>query len=147
MLPALDRVLLGRQAECVPAHGMQHVKAAHPFVASNNVRRGITLWMSDVQPCPTWIGKHVEDVKFRLRGIEIFLAGIRRMKKLPLLPNGLPLWFEPVEWIWFAALAAHRIRIKNPGIHERKLKFYSSVPGFQILFQGDSASRGDPQSA
>src|ERR1700730_14307874 len=114
MLSALDCVLLGGQTECVPTHGMQHVEAAHPSVAGNDVGRGITFRMSNVQPCPTWVREHVEDVKFRLRGIETVLAGVRRMKKLPLLPNGLPFWFDLVERIRFAALAAHYKSIRKP---------------------------------
>src|SRR4029434_7864785 len=50
-----------------------------------------------------------EDVKFRRRAVEILLARIWRVKKLALLPDRLPFWLDLVEWIWFAALAAHRI--------------------------------------
>jgi hypothetical protein len=45
------------------------------------------------------------------------------VKKLPLLPNGLPFRFDLVEWIWFAPFAAHYISIRNPGNEEKKLKF------------------------
>ena len=34
MLAGLDRVLLRRQAERVPAHRMQHIEALHPLVAA-----------------------------------------------------------------------------------------------------------------
>jgi hypothetical protein len=29
------------------------------------------------------------------------------MKNLALIPDGVPLWLDPVEWIRFAALAIH----------------------------------------
>jgi hypothetical protein len=29
------------------------------------------------------------------------------MKDLALIPDGLPFWLDPVEWIRFAALAIH----------------------------------------
>src|SRR5438445_13793504 len=107
MLTAFYCILLGGQTELVPTHWMQHVKATHPFVASNDVRCGITFGMSDVQPCPARVRKHVEDVKFWLRRIETFLARIGHMKELSLLPDGLPFWFDLVEWIRFATLATH----------------------------------------
>src|SRR6266567_8836936 len=107
MLAAFDRVLLSGQTECVPAHRMQHAEATHPFVPRNNIGGGITFGMSHVQARPAWVREHVEDVKFWLRRIETFLARIRRMKKLPLLPDALPFWFDPVEWIRFAALVTH----------------------------------------
>ena len=107
MLAAFDRVLLRGQAECVPAHRMQHAEAAHPFVARNNVRGGVTFGMPDVQARPARVRKHVEDVKFWLRRIETFLARIGHMKKLSLLPDGLPFWFDLVERIRFATLATH----------------------------------------
>ncbi len=78
--PDLDRVLLRRQTECVPAHRMQNVEAAHAFVARDDVSGGVTFGMSDVQTRAARIRKHVEDVKFRLRRIEIFLARIGRVK-------------------------------------------------------------------
>src|SRR5438552_8572565 len=107
MLAAFDRVLLRGQTECVPTHRMQHVEAAHPFVAGYDVRCGVTFGMSNVQPSPARVRKHVEYIKFWFPGIETLLAGIGRMKKLPLLPDGLPFWFDLVERIRFATLATH----------------------------------------
>ncbi len=107
MLAAFDRVLLRGQTECVPAHRMQHAEAAQPFVARNDVRGGVTFGMSNVQPRPAGVRKHVEDVKFWLGRIETVFARIRRVKKLSLLPDGLPFWFDLVERIRFATLATH----------------------------------------
>ena len=110
MLAGLDRVLLRRQAERVPAHRMQHVEAAHPLVARDDVRRGVALRMSDVQPGAARVRKHVEHVKLRLRRIEAGLAGIRRVKAGVLVPETLPLRLDLIERIGFAALAAHEKR-------------------------------------
>ena len=107
MLAAFDRVLLRGQAECVPTHRMQHVEAAHPFVASYDVRGGVTFGMPNVQARPARVRKHVEDVKFWLPKVETFFARIGRMKKLPLFPDGLPFRFDLVERIRFATLASH----------------------------------------
>jgi len=62
MLPAFDRVLLGRQAERVPAHRVQHVVAAHEPGARHDVGGGVPLGMTDVQTDAGRIGEHVEDV-------------------------------------------------------------------------------------
>ena len=99
VLAAFHGILLRRQTECVPTHRMQHIEATHPFVAGDDIGCGVTFRVAYVQPCPTWVGKHVQNVKFRLRRIETFLARVRRMEKLPLFPNGLPFWFELIEGI------------------------------------------------
>ena len=41
------------------------------------------------------------------RGIEVRFAGVRRMKKLALVPDGLPFRLNLVERVWFAAVATH----------------------------------------
>jgi hypothetical protein len=83
---------------------MQHIESAHPLVTRDDIGGSIPFGVANVQTCATRIGKHVEDVKFRLRGIETFFIGIGRMKKLLLFPDGLPFWFELIEWVRFAAL-------------------------------------------
>jgi hypothetical protein len=45
------------------------------------------------------------------------------MKKLPFLPDRLPLWLDLIKWIWFTAFAAHYTSIRNPGKQEKKLEF------------------------
>src|ERR1044071_8495358 len=105
MLAGLDRVLFRWQPERVPAHRMQHVEAAHPFVARDDISSGVTFRMSDMKTSPAWIGKHVEDVEFRFCRVKARLAGVRHVKKLPLIPKTLPFGFKPVERVGFAALA------------------------------------------
>src|ERR1700719_3878099 len=109
MLAALDRILLRRQAERIPAHWVQNIESTHPFVASNDVGSGVALRMADVQTGAARIRKHVEHIKLRLLGIEVLLAGIHRVKDLALVPDFLPLRLNLVERIRFAAFAAHRI--------------------------------------
>src|SRR5438067_9679571 len=122
MLPRFDGVLLRRQTECIPAHWMQHVEPAHPFVARDDVGGGVTFRMSHLQAGAARIRKHVEDVIFRFRRIETFLARIGRMKQLLLVPEALPFGFEPIEWIWFAARAHDRLDYCHP---ERKRQYGS----------------------
>ena len=107
MLTGFDRVLLRGQTECVPAHRVQDVEAAHAFVARNDVGGGVAFRMTNVQPGPARVRKHVEHVEFWLRRIETFLAGVGRVKKLALVPDGLPFRLDLVERIWFTAVATH----------------------------------------
>jgi XTP/dITP diphosphohydrolase len=81
--------------------------------------------VADVQSGPAWIGKHVEDVELRFGRVEIFLAGIWRVKGAGLVPNGLPFWFEMIEWVRFAALV-HAERIRNTGKQEENRNFLRS---------------------
>src|SRR6476660_9871319 len=105
MLTRLDRLLFRRQAECVPAHRMKDVAAAHAFVARHNVSRGVTFGMPDVQPRAAGIREHVEDVELWLGVIEVFLARLGGVKCRGVIPNALPLLDEPIEEIGSAARA------------------------------------------
>src|SRR5512132_1812897 len=105
MLPSFDRVLLRWQTKRVPAHRVQDVEAAQAFIASNDVGGGVPFRVSNVQPGPARVREHVEHVEFRFRRIETLLAGVRRVKKLALVPDGLPFRLDLVERIWFTAVA------------------------------------------
>src|SRR4029077_17382310 len=107
MLPSFDRVLLSGQAKRVPAHRVQDVEAAQPFIASNDVGRGVTFRVTNVKTGPARVRKHIEHVEFWLRRIEPLLTGVGRVKKLALVPDGLPFRFDLVERIWFTAVATH----------------------------------------
>src|SRR5437762_7862197 len=111
MLTRLDRILFRRQAECVPAHRMKDVAAAHPFVARDNVRRGATFGVPDVQARAAGIREHVEDVELWLGAIEVFLARIGGVKRPAFIPKALPLRLEPIEGIRFAARSHVRLRL------------------------------------
>ena len=108
VLSRFDRILLSGKSERIPAHRMQHVKPAHPLVARDDVGRGVTFRMSDVQTRAARIWKHIEDVELRLCRIEIRIAGVRRMEAAVFFPDRLPFRLEMVEWERLAAFAAHR---------------------------------------
>ena len=55
-------VLLGRQAEGVPAHRVQNALAPHPLEAADDVGGRIAFRVADVQSLPARVGKHVQDV-------------------------------------------------------------------------------------
>ena len=86
--PRLDGVVLGRQTERVPAHGMQHVHAAHALVAAEDVGGRVTFRMPDVEPLARRIGKHVENVVLGLGRVLGDLEG------LVLFPVLLPAWLD-----------------------------------------------------
>ena len=65
----LDGVVLGRQAERVPAHRVQHAEPLHPLPARDDVGRGVALAVADVQARAGRVGEHVQRVELRLRGI------------------------------------------------------------------------------
>ena len=52
----------------VPAHRVQDIEAAHALIAGDDVGRRVSLGVTHMQPLPGGIGKHVEDVVFRLVG-------------------------------------------------------------------------------
>src|SRR5262245_29590958 len=107
MLTAFDRVLLRWQTKRVPAHGMQDIETAQALVARYNVSRRVAFGVTNVQPRPARVRKHIEHVEFWLRKIETLLAWVKRVKKLALLPNGLPFPLDLVERIWFTTVATH----------------------------------------
>ena len=63
MLAGLDGVLLGGQAEGVPADRMQDVVAERAAIAGQNVRGGVAFRVPDMQPRAGRVGEHVEDVE------------------------------------------------------------------------------------
>src|SRR3954447_1597625 len=107
VLPGFDRVLLRGQTKSIPAHRVQDVEAAQSLIARNNVGGGVAFRMTNVQPGPAGVRKHIEHVEFWLRRIETFLAGVRRVKKLALVPDGLPFRLDLVERVWFTAVPSH----------------------------------------
>ena len=104
VLAGLDGVLLGRQAERVPAHRVQHVVAAHPPEARDDVRRGVALGMPDVQAAAARVGEHVEHVELRLGGIEVRVAGVGRAEGLFFSPDRLPFRLDAVVRIGLSLL-------------------------------------------
>ena len=63
MLAGFDGVLFGREAEGVPAHGVQHVESGSAPVAGEDIRGGVAFRMTDMESGAGRIGEHVEDVE------------------------------------------------------------------------------------
>ena len=85
---ALHGGVLGRHAEGVPAHRMQHVEARGALVARDHVAHGVVAHMAHVD-APRRIGEHLQHVVFRAR---VVVAGREDAALVPdLLPAGLGL--------------------------------------------------------
>ncbi len=78
--------VLGRHAEGVPAHRMQHVKSARALVAGNHVAHRIIADMAHVDAAGR-IGKHFQHVIFFARIL------VSRPENFFFLPNPLPFGF------------------------------------------------------
>ena len=81
-----DGVVLRRQSEGVPAHGVQNVEALHAFEAAVYVGRGVALGVSDVQSGAGRIREHVQNVN----GLSSLVAVDGRVGFF-LFPHFLPL--------------------------------------------------------
>ena len=88
--PRLDRVLLGRQAERVPPHRVQHVEPAHPLVPAQNIRRRVPLRVPHVQARPARIREHVQAIKLRSRPVPPLFARVRLLERPQPIPHALP---------------------------------------------------------
>ncbi len=91
----LDGILLGRQAERVEAHRVQHVVAGHPLVAGEHVGADVAERMADVQTDARRVREHVLDEQLLAAlGDEIRIAEwpgrVRRLEHAVLLPAVLP---------------------------------------------------------
>ena len=77
-------MLLGRQAEGVPSHRVEHIEAPGPLVARDDVRGRVALGVADVEPRPRGVGKHVEHVELLSARVPLGAEGA------VLLPVDLP---------------------------------------------------------
>ena len=80
---ALHRGVLGRHAEGVPAHRMQHVHAHGAFVARDHVAHRVVAHVAHVD-APRRIGEHLQHVVFRPRVV------VRGREDAALVPGLLP---------------------------------------------------------
>src|SRR5436190_5232005 len=113
---------------------MQDIESAQALVTRDDIRGSITFGVANVQACAARVGKHIQDVKLRLGGIETFLAGIGRVKELSLFPDGLPFRFELVEWVRFATLVHgsttnghERTQIHKKSLHARDFPLFAAI--------------------
>ena len=91
VLPGLDGVLLGGQAEGVVAHRVQDVVAVHPPEAAGDVGAQVAQRVADVQPGPRGVREHVHrevlgPVGDLLEALAQPADGVRRVER----PLGLP---------------------------------------------------------
>ena len=86
----LDRRVLGRQPERVPAHRMEDVEALGPLQPGDDVAHRVVADMAHVD-APRGIGEHLEHVVFRPRPVD------RRLEAAALLPDLLPLGLGGAE--------------------------------------------------
>ena len=92
----LDGVVLGRQAERVPADGKQHVIAFHAALAGDDIHRRVAARMADVQARAGRIRELDQRVEFRL-----LMAGFR-LKAMGLFPLLLPFQLNLIGIVSFA---------------------------------------------
>ena len=95
----LDGGVLGRQAERVPAHGMEDFAATHALEAGHGVADRVVPHVAHVQP-PGGVRQHFQAVKLRAPG------SLPRLESTLLAPALLPFALEGVELI--AILSLHR---------------------------------------
>ena len=72
----LDRRVLGRQAECIPTHRLQHVVPGHALVAADHVADGVVAHVAHVQRTGR-IRQHRQAVVLGLVGSLVDLEGAR----------------------------------------------------------------------
>ena len=85
---AVDRRVLRRHAEGVPAHRVQHGVAHRPFEARHHVAHGVVAHVAHVD-APRRVGEHLQHVVFRPR--VVVLGGENAALGPDLLPAGLGL--------------------------------------------------------
>ena len=83
-VPVLDRSILGRQAERVPAEGMQHVEAEHPLHPRHHVANHVVADVPHVGVA-RGVGEHLEAVVLRSGGL------LRHLERAGAGPPLLPL--------------------------------------------------------
>ena len=81
-----DGGVFRRQAEGVPAHGMQHVEAARPLVAGDHVADRVVAGVADMEASRR-VREHLQHVVFGTAGV------LGRDEATALVPDRLPLSF------------------------------------------------------
>jgi hypothetical protein len=88
----LDGGVLRRQAEGIPAHGMQDVEPAHPFVTGQQVADGVHAHVTHVD-APGRVRKHLQAIEL---GAARLFADV---KLFPLRPDPLPFGLDFLDGI------------------------------------------------
>ena len=84
----LDGKVLGRQAERIPSHRVQHVIALHTLFTRHNVKRSIGARMAYMQALTGRIREFDQRIKLFL------FAAVFRLEAMCLIPDVLPLLFN-----------------------------------------------------
>src|SRR5215831_13532468 len=136
MLPRLDGVLFGRQAEGIKAERVQDSAAVHAKVAGKDVRRDVAERMPDVQSFAGWIRKHVDNVEFARRvQCGPIREGSNRVGSLKYAlfgPDPLPFRFD---------LAGKCSAIPELGISSAWLRIHGYAPPKSCRISGRSSRR------
>jgi hypothetical protein len=98
VLARLDRVVLGRQAERVVAHRVDHLEAVAPAKVRDRVAERVVLQVPDVR-LPGRVREHLQHVVLGLRIVEARLAGVRHLPGALLLPDPLPAALDVVRLV------------------------------------------------
>jgi hypothetical protein len=96
----LDGRVFGGQTEGVPAHGVQHVEAAHPFIAGQRVANGVVAHVADVQRA-AGVRQHLQHVILGAGGV-LFRLVERRVA----VPAVVPFQFQLLRVV---LLFGHRV--------------------------------------
>ena len=103
--PALHRRVLGRQAERVPAEGMQDLESLHPLHPRQHVAHDVVARMPDRQ-VTRWVRVHDEVVELRLR------RAVGRRQDAAVGPGLLPLRLDLLGYVdATAGTADHELQI------------------------------------
>ncbi len=99
VLAGFDGELLGGQAECVEAHGVQHVVAGHPLEPGEHVCADEAQRVPDVQPRARWVREHVEHEQLLAAlvgefGVGEWAGGVGRLEGVMVVPPVLPAQFD-----------------------------------------------------
>ncbi len=99
--PHLDGVVLRRQAESVPSHGVQDVEPAHTHEARHRVGGHVVAAVTDRETVTRRVREEVEAVV--LRGV----GGVRSAVDAALLPDTLPPRFDGVRVVASVHVSSH----------------------------------------
>ncbi len=102
VLAGLHRVLLGREAERIEPHRVQHVVTGHAQVAGVDVGADEAQRVPDVQPVAARVGEHVEHEGLRLASHRLESVGqgagrVRGVVGAVGVPRGLPAGLDLVR--------------------------------------------------
>src|SRR5439155_350081 len=110
---ALNRRILRRQPEGVPAERIEHVETTHHLVASEGIADDVVAEVPHVQR-PRGVRKHHEVVELRL------VAVFPRPEEAGLLPGVAPLWLDGLRVV---------SSVRRPAPIPAKTRPTSSSPG------------------